>query len=325
MTRKEFLQTAAGAVAASAIPATASAAAERRGPKRGVSVYSYVSDLNIDHTLWDCLEEIGDMGTEHYDLGIEILTGAIEGYPTPSDAWVKQWHDTCAKYHVKPVELGHWIDSKLHNEYAPWLSAKESYDQGVQDIKLANRLGFTCGRTKIGVIDVELHPVPNWKEFIKMLIPVAQKYNFRMLTEVHTPTLLKSSVLDEYVDFITKEKCTPWFGINIDFGVFQNKTAPGRGGVGQPAGTPLKEGTYSKPEDIIPLLPYVHCCHAKFNQITDECETPNIPYGEVLAILVKHNWNNYMVSEYEGDRSNNGAFDAVRKQHVMMRRLLGEA
>lgn len=350
MNRKAFLKMVAGAAGVVAVssnrksasaPATerrgavsgnpvspSAAATERRGLKRGVSVYSYVDDLNSTCTLEDCLAEIGDLGTEHYDLGVEILTGAIEGYPNPSDAWVQKWHDMCAKYHLKPVELGHWIDSKLYSEFAPWLSTKESYEQCVQDIKLANKLGFTCGRTKIGVIDVELHPVPNWKEFIKMLIPVAEKYNFRMLTEVHTPTLLKSSVLDGYVEFIEKEKCTPWFGLNIDFSVFQNVTYPRHlpPGAPPPPLTPLEEGTYSKPSEMIPLLPYVHCCHAKFNNVSEGCEDLTTPYPDIIKIMVEHNWDGYILSEYEGrDRPTGGAFAAIRRQHVLLRKLLGEA
>ncbi len=331
MTRKEFLQTAAGAVAASALPAAASAAAERPGPKRGVSVYSSVSDLNVNVTLEVCFAEINDLDTRLYDLGLEVLTGVVEDYPNPSDAWVKKWHDMCAKYHVKPVEYGHWVDSKLYNETGPYLSTKESYEQLVQDIKLANRLGFTCGRTKLGVIDQPgmpeydtLTPVKNWREFIKMAIPVAQKYNFRMLPEIHAPTLLKSPVLADYVDFIQKEKTTPWFGINVDFGVFQNLTSS-RGRGGQPGGQPMKEGSYSKPEDIIPLLPYTHCCHAKFNEMTDACECPNTPWAAVINIMKEHKWNGYLLSEYEGsDKGTGGAFAAVRKQHVMLKRLLGE-
>src|SRR5512136_1417383 len=281
MTRKEFLQAAAGSIMGSAIARTASAAAEKPGPKRGVSVYSYVSDLNVNCTLEDCFAEINDLDTRNYDLGLEVLTGVVEDYPNPSEAWVKKWHDMCAKYHIKPVEFGHWIDSKLYNEAGPWLSTKESYDQLVQDIKLGSKLGFTHGRTKLGVIDQPgmpefdtLTPVRNWREFIKMALPVAEKYNFRMMPEIHAPTLLKSKILDDYVDFIQKEKTTPWFGLNIDFGVFQNLTgARGRGG--QPGGQPMKDGSYSRPEEIIPLLPYVHCCHAKFNEINDNCECPN--------------------------------------------------
>jgi sugar phosphate isomerase/epimerase len=234
----------------------------------------------------------------------------------------------CAKYHLKPVEFGHWIDSKLYSETEP-LNTKESYEQLVQDIRLGNRLGFTCGRTKLGVIDQPgmpeydtLTPVRNWREIIKMALPVAEKYNFRMLPEIHAPTYLKSKILDDYVDFIEKEKTTPWFGLNIDFGVFQNVTSPGRGG---PGGQPMKEGTYSKPEDLIPLLPYVHCCHAKFNQIDDDCQITNTPYAAIIGILKKHNWDGYLLSEYEGpDRNTGGAFSAVRKQHVLLKRLLGE-
>jgi hypothetical protein len=329
MTRKEFLQTTAGALAASAITSDAaappaSAAAQRRGPKRGVSLYCFLTGLNINMTLEECFAEIDDLGSEGQEMGVEILTGVIENYPNPSDGWVKKWFDLCAKYHIKPVEYGHWIDSKRYAEGPDGLlSTKESYEQLVTDIKLASRLGFTCGRTKIGVIDAELFPVPNWREFIKMALPVAEKHNFRMLTEVHTPTLLKGRVIDEYLDFITKEKCTPWFGLNIDFGVFQNITSA-RGD--DPGGRPMKEGTYSKPEDIIPLLPYVHCCHAKFQVMNDQCESVTVPYPEIIKILVDHNWNNYILSEYEGpDRTIDTAISQVRKQHVMLKRLLGEA
>jgi hypothetical protein len=332
MTRKEFLQTTAGAIVASAVaPGTASAAV-KPGPKRGVSIYSYSSDLNVTCTLEDCFAEIHDLDTRSYDLGVEILTGVVEDYPNPSEAWVKKWHEMCARYHVRPVEFGHWIDSKLWNEAGPWLSSRESYEQLVQDIRLGSRLGFTHGRTKLGVIDQPgmpefdtLTPVRNWREIIKMALPVAEKHNVRMLPEIHAPTLLRSRILDDYVDFIQKEKTTPWFGLNIDFGVFQNITsARGRGG--QPGGQPMKEGSYSRPEEIVPLLPYVHCCHAKFNEMTDACECPNTPYAQIIDILKKHNWDGYLLSEYEGaDRNAGGAFAAVRKQHVMLKRLLGEA
>jgi len=331
MTRKEFLQTTAGAIVASAITPGATAAAAKPGPKRGVSIYSYSSDLNVTCTLEDCFAEMSDLDTRGYDLGLEVLTGVVEDYPNPSDAWVKKWHDMCAKYRLRPVEFGHWIDSKLYNEAGPWLSTRESYEQLVQDIKLGSKLGFTHGRTKLGVIDQPgmpefdtLTPVRNWREIIKMALPVAEKHNFRMLPEIHAPTLLRSKILDDYVDFIQKEKTTPWFGLNIDFGVFQNITsARGRGG--QPGGQPMKEGSYSRPEEIVPLLPFVHCCHAKFNEITDACECPNIPYAAIVEILKQHNWDGYLLSEYEGaDRNAGGGFAAVRKQHVMLKRLLGE-
>ena len=60
-----------------------------------------------------------------------------------------------------------------------------------------------------------------------MALPVAEKHNFRMMPEIHPPTRLKSRMIDDYVDFIEKEKTTPWFGLNIDFGVFQNRRSQG--------------------------------------------------------------------------------------------------
>jgi sugar phosphate isomerase/epimerase len=343
MTRKDFLRMATGAVAVTAIPGAASVAAEKPGPKRGVSIYSFSDDIFKTMTLEDCLAAVDDLAGDGEEIGLEILANShIEGYPRPSDAWVAKWSDMCGKYHIKPVEYGHWVDSKLYSEKEPWLSTKESSEMLVRDIKLANRLGFTCGRTKMGVIDGQLTPVKNWREFIKMALPVAEKYNFRMLPEIHPPTRLRSKMIDDYVEFIEKEKTTPWFGLNIDFGVFQNRRAEGRGAQGGRAGQQAEGGPGgrsgawggmggrvmepSKVEEMIPLLPYVHCCHAKFMEMNDNCEETSIPYPEIVKMLVEHKWNGYLLSEYEGaDRNRGGAFSAVRKHHVMLRRLLGEA
>lgn len=342
MTRKAFLQTATGAMAVTAASGAAPAAAAKPGLKRGVSIYSYSDDIFKSVTLEDCLAAVGDLAEEGQEIGVEILANShIEGYPNPSAAWVKRWHEMCAKYRVRPVEYGHWVDSKLYSERPPWLSTKESYEMLVRDIRLANRLGFTCGRTKLGVIDGQLTPVPNWREFIKMALPVAEKYNFRMMPEIHNPTRLKSRMVDDYVEFIEKEKATPWFGLNIDFGVFQRRQTGARAEGGSSAGAPRGGGGRagasagragagaaepSRVEDMIPLLPYVHCCHAKFMEMNDNCEETSIPYPEIVKMLVTHKWDGYLLSEYEGaDRNRGGAFTAVRKHHVMLRRLLGEA
>jgi sugar phosphate isomerase/epimerase len=343
MSRKEFLKVASLTVAVAAIPARLPAAPEKTGPKRGVSIYSYSDDLFKTATLEDCLAAVGDLAADGEDVGLEILANShVEGYPNPTGAWVARWAELCRKYRVKPVEYGHWVDSKLRSEKAPWLSTRESYEMLVRDIKLANRLGFTCARTKLGVIDGQLTPVQNWREFIKMALPVAEKYNVRMMPEIHPPTKLRSKMVDDYVEFIEKEKTTPWFGLNIDFGVFQNRRAAGAtraegpggqsgsrgaaGGAGAGGGMAPGAMEPSRVEEMIPLLPYVHCCHAKFTEMNDNCEETSIPYPEIVRMLVDHRWNGYLLSEYEGeDRNRGGAFQAVRKHHVMLRRLLGES
>ena len=42
---------------------------DRKGPKRGVSLYSYSAEFGFTKTLEDCFEDVCDMGAH----GIEIL------------------------------------------------------------------------------------------------------------------------------------------------------------------------------------------------------------------------------------------------------------
>ena len=81
-----------------------------------------------------------------------------------------------------------------------------------------------------------------------------------------------------------------------------------------------------KPEEIVPLLPYVYACHAKFVNMSDDLIETTTPYDEIIDILIKHNWDGYLLSEYEGPNKDVPGYssDQLRKQHVMMKRLLGE-
>jgi hypothetical protein len=129
----------------------------------------------------------------------------------------------------------------------------------VRDIKLAHRLGFKVGRTKLGVVDEMLTPVENWQEFIQMALPVAREYDFKICPEIHMPTVLKSKIVDDYINFIERT-CAKHFGLNIDFGVITPSTL-------NIPGLDLKPGA---PEDMIPLVPYTYACHAKFTHMSEE-------------------------------------------------------
>lgn len=120
------------------------------------------------------------------------------------------------------------------------------------------------------------------------------------------------------MDFI-KETGTKSFAMNIDFSVFRTAYAPGE------FRTP--GFVEDKPEDIIPLLPYVACCHAKFFHVNDDFEETMVPYREILNILKEHNWNGYLLSEYEGaDKYVQGyeVGQTLRRHHIMMKNILGE-
>lgn len=291
---------------------------EIKKPKRGVSLYSYAGEFGVSMSLEDMFAEMQEIGAR----GLEILANThIEGYPNPSKEWLEKWDQLIEKYDIVPVEYGHWVDSRLFEGRE--LTTQESYEMLVRDFKLANRLGFKVLRTKLGVIDDQLSPVENWREFIKMALPLAEKYDVRMCPEIHPPTQLKSKMVEDYVEFI-EETGTKYFGLNIDFGIFQTNPLPASEWGANDFVMPEYEGC--PVEDIIPLLPYVYCCHAKFVKVSDDFEEVTIPYKKILDTLTEHNWDGYMVSEYEGPNKNEPGVAAhqIRKHHVMMKRILGE-
>lgn len=48
-----------------------------------------------------------------------------------------------------------------------------------------------------------------------MTLPDAEKYDVRIFPEIHNPTVLKSQIADDYLDFTEKQKKN-FFGINVD-------------------------------------------------------------------------------------------------------------
>ncbi|MBR0352106.1 MAG: hypothetical protein IJH53_02775 [Oscillospiraceae bacterium] len=82
----------------------------------------------------------------------------------------------------------------------------------------------------------------------------------------------------------------------------------------------------NEPEDIIPLLPYVYCCHAKFNNIDDNFRETTIPYRNILNILKEQDWDGYLLSEYEGTDKYDAGYEVgqtLRRHHILMKRVLG--
>ena len=286
-------------------------------PKRGVSVYSYCQLLGVSMTLEDCFKDIYDTGATCF----ELLTSHVENYPNPSPAWVDKYWRLCEKYKLQPGEMGHWAETHLHR--GPRMTDDEVLDELIRDFKLANLLGFTTLRTKISCINEFCDPEEGWEKYIERALPYAEKYNVRMCSEVHRPTTLKRKHIYDYLEFIHKTG-TRHFGINVDFGTFQNKPNPGR--TGEQAARDLKYlEDYSKPEDVLAVLPYAYACHAKFNYIDENFEEKTIPYEEVLDIMVNNGWSGFLLSEYEGPQRDDFNFlsDQLRRQHIMMSRILG--
>ena len=185
-----------------------------KGPKRGVSIYSYSDLFSLGLTLEDCFKEMQDMGAH----GVEILANShIDGYPELTDEFLEKWWSLCEKYEIIPAEYGHWIDGRM------WADRMLTVDEAVEylerDFEYAHKLGFHCLRTKQTVINGVLDPVENWRDIITAATPAAEKYDVVMLPEIHGPTILEQQMVQDFCEYVDKTG-TKSFGLNIDFSVF---------------------------------------------------------------------------------------------------------
>ena len=76
------------------------------------------------------------------------------------------------------------------------------------------------------------------------------------------------------------------------------------------------------PADLVDLMPYVVHVHAKFWDMTDDLTDPHIPYDGIVRALVEGGFTGSVSSEYEGPRDLYRASDVLRRQQLMLRRLL---
>ncbi len=86
---------------------------------------------------------------------------------------------------------------------------------------------------------------------------------------------------------------------------------------------------YADPKQILNYIPYLYHIHGKFYEMLPEYTEYSIPYEEIVPILIEGGYNGYIDSEYEGNRWIQDAFEVdsteqVRRQQVMLKRLLGE-
>ena len=294
----------------------------------GVSLYSYGGDFLVTMTLEDCLADVADMGA----TGIEILADThIAGYPTPSSEWIDRWHELVEHFGLTPTCYSSWLDTRLHKDRG--LTLEEAVPILVRDLELANRLGFTIVRPKLGVVSLDLIPDPLWRETVERALPKAEEYGIRIAPEIHAPTPLKSKIVDDYVDLARE---TDHFGLLIDTGIFQTGE---RGRMHSDSvyifGDPSPElaaqvgREMSKPmalpsEDLADVMPHVFHVHAKFWDMTDDLSDPHVPYDEVVKALVHGGYQGSLSSEYEGPRDLYLASDMVRRQQAMLRRLVAE-
>jgi sugar phosphate isomerase/epimerase len=323
--------------------------------KRSVTFYCYQDEYKLgEMNLEDCIAAVADLGAD----GIEILgEESVPDFPSPSDQFIEHWHSLMTKYNTKPVCYDAFLEMKLRSNQP--MTMDESVDMVVRDLKLAKSLGFKSVRA--------LRATP--PEVMERALPYLEKYDMNLAVEIHSSASIKGGFADRYIDLFQRTnserlglvpdmslftKKIPriqqaWFlrnGAQPSVVEYVSKAyednVPAAKALEQvmkmsPNKMDLKwaNDAYNhgpitnEPKDILLLMPYAIHVHAKFYEVTEDYKDLNIPYDEIMPLLLQSGYTGYISSEYEGQRYVDDAFhpesvEQVRRQQVMLRRLLGE-
>ena len=326
---------------------------------RGVTLYSYQEEY-YQHamSLEDCMAELASIGATGIQLIAEEM---VPNYPDPPQAWVERWHELLATYRLTPTNLDTFVDIYLGGHRN--MSLQESVDTLVAQIKLANRLGFKVVRPTTGPVetpavalveralaDAEKYDVRIAPE-IHAPIPLEGEYIGSYLELIHrTGTKHMGFTLDfgvfckrlprVMVDYWVRRGAQP-AAVDYVQKAFENaepraklmaaveKLGASEGNMGL-AGTSGGYGPITNtPAMCKAIAPYIYNVHGKFYEMTEDLTEYSIPYHDIIPALAEFGYAHSIDSEYEGQRwtqdvINTDSCEQVRRQHVMLRRLLGE-
>lgn len=334
MTRKEFLHTVTAAATASLVQ-TGNAIAQTPEPKfrRGVTLYSYQEEYYARAmTLEDCIAEVASMAAEGVELIAEEM---VPNYPDPPEAWVQRWHALMAKYHTKPACLDTFVDVYWGGRRN--MTLQESVDTLAVQMKLANRMGFKVMRPTTGPVR------DSAPDMIEKALPIAEKYDVRIVPEIHAPIPTKGKFIDSYMEIINRTK-TKHLGFNPDMGIFCKRLPRVvldrhmRDGASEQVirylDQAFQDGVSSETRaaevrkmtsavadnraaamtggygpitnnarDLLDIMPYVYNVHGKFYEMTEDLQEYSIPYEQVMPVFAEGEYSWYINSEYEGQRN----------------------
>jgi len=283
----------------------------------GVSLYSYTEDIGVTMTVEDCIEDVADLGA----TGLEILgEGHIAGYPNPSSTWIDAWFARNERLGLTPTLYGSWIDTRRFPGRG--MTVAQGAEQLELDLRLAGRLGFSFVRPKIGVITEDLQVDPIWQEAVERNLELAADLGIVICPEIHWPTVIKSPVVEEYLEF-KQRTGTDHFGLLIDTGVFELQPYPRRGGS---ASFRMGDGTARPPEvpfvpvsDLAEVMEHTVYFQAKFYEVDENLEDHYIPWRDILKVALDAGYTGWFSSEYEGHHELYRAPDQLRRQHALIR------
>lgn len=303
--------------------------------KRGVSFYSYQQSQFFGMRWKDMIREL------HDNLkcdGVEIINeSTIPRYPFGTEEFFYDWHNTIARYHMKPTVSNVFFDTLQFRDHVM------NYEEGIArlnyDIETAAKMGFHMVRC-LGSLPFEIY---------KGGIPMAEKYDVAIGRELHVPEGMHSPLAEELVDYVEKTGCQH-LKLVVDMSCFQWSTPQPEIDYALRAATPqdhqaidyirrhfdqmsngeLEAGIRkdlgftpsfsimhsfghvvqpSSAEEIRDVVPYMMSIHGKFYDMTEipgrpgQYEDTSIDYEGVFKALNETAWEGYVDSEFEGQRA----------------------
>lgn len=324
--------------------------------KRGVSLYSYQNEtFQGKMTLEDCIRVSAELGAK----GIEIIgEQSFWGWPEVGVAQedIDNWHRLIKQYDCVPVSHDYMLDYKRYKGRP--MPFEEQVASVKKDIDFGAALGMPFIRSLVSIQpEVLIAAAPYAEEKgIKLLTEVHAPLHFDHPWIVRMADMFQKSgspALGFLPDMGMFLKHFPrvWsakfrrMGVPAHIADYIEKAYEDRvlseyvilevqqmGGVG-PAiamAETIRHNAAFEPKRMLDYMPMIHNIHGKFYEMDADYYEPSIPYDEIVSVLQQGGYNGYICSEYEGNRwiedaEEPDSVEQVRRQQVMLARLLGEA
>lgn len=325
--------------------------------KNAVSLYSLQDEFMNGRMS---LEDIMAFLDENEVPGFEILPDQmLHGTPNPTEETLAEWDRIMAKTKSKPVCADVFLNTNLYNNRE--LTQKECVDLLIEEIKLANRLGFKLIRL--------VSMVPAF--VIEPLLPYAEKYDVTIALEIHAGMSFNEPATAEFIKEM-KRVNSPYCGLVVDTGIFcdriprvfcefnkqvlgvnpdvidyfnaffdkgldgthafdeNHNMQPELAAMAEPKDMPfimLADGYENTPLSVLDdVMPYIKHFHFKLWEMTEEGIEYSIDYKKILQYLHDKGYDGYVATEYEGNRWILPGNPMVEKEQVAAhQKLLREA
>jgi sugar phosphate isomerase/epimerase len=324
--------------------------------KRGVSLYSYQNEtFQGKMTLEDCIRTSAEFGAK----GIEIIgEQTFHGHPeyAVDPAEIENWHALIAKYDCVPVAHDYMLDYKRYKGRE--MPVDEQIASVCKDIDFGVALGMKYIRSLVSIApEVLVGAAPYAEEKGIMLltevhaplhfdhpwiIRLAEAFaksgspalgflpDMGMFLHAYPPVwrakFERLGVPRNIADYVVKAYEDRVLSEYVILNVQQ------MGGVGPAIAMAevMRHNAAFEPKRMLDYMPLIRNIHGKFYEMTADYVEPSIPYDEIIRVLKQGGYDGYICSEYEGNRwiedaEEPDSVEQVRRQQVMLSRLIGEA